>query len=437
MLITLCYFIVYIFEALILKYYCNAIFVSKCSPSKQWSVLFILYMLLFSFSFAKNFLINIFSFCFVTFIYILFSYKLKWYYALFHAFIITTIMGLSEIIVSTTFHQLALHLYTSNYNFYNVIILSIVSKQLYFFIMHIISSIQKPKVTNTRDKSSPAFILISLLCLWITSMLLIIGYYVDFSTQFSYIMAFSSLLFLMINIIIYILYAYVQRKNEEFTQMHLQIQKEADLVNFYKMLSKQTESHKMLIHDIKKHLYSISLLNAQHEYKKINDYIENLIHSSQLNKSLRVCDNDFLNAILNRYLEKCEKLHIILEIDIRKHTCSFIDEYEITSLFCNLLDNAIEAAENCPGAFIEVYSGYLELQNYLLLSVKNSCCRKPILDSKNHIKSYKSNSGIHGIGLKSVIRVVEKYNGNFEFSYDEKERIFCTVIVLTNSQEEE
>ena len=155
--------------------------------------------------------------------------------------------------------------------------------------------------------------------------------------------------------------------------MHLQMQKESDLVHFYQMMAEQTDAQKLVIHDIKKHLYAISLLNHEHENQKISDYIESLTHSSQLKVSMRVCENDFLNAVFNRYLQRCEHFLITLNIDIRKQALSFMDEYDMTSLFCNLLDNAVEAATGYPNAFIEVYASFSKSHNLLLLSVKNSC----------------------------------------------------------------
>lgn len=98
---------------------------------------------------------------------------------------------------------------------------------------------------------------------------------------------------LIVNIFVYFLFSYTLRKNEEFTQMHLQMQKESDLVQFYQMMAEQTDAQKLVIHDIKKHLYAISLLNHEHENQKISDYIESLTHSSQLKVSMRVCENDF------------------------------------------------------------------------------------------------------------------------------------------------
>ena len=75
--------------------------------------------------------------------------------------------------------------------------------------------------------------------------------------------------------------------------MHLQMQKESDLLKFYQMMADHGDAQKLVIHDIKKHLYAISLLNHEHENQKISDYIESLTHSSQLKVSMRVCENDF------------------------------------------------------------------------------------------------------------------------------------------------
>lgn len=214
------------------------------------------------------------------------------------------------------------------------------------------------------------------------------------------------------------------------------MQKESDLVHFYQMLAEQTDTQKLVIHDTKKHLDAISLLNHQHENQKINDCIEQLTHSSQLKASLRVCENDFLSSIFSRYSQKCKYLHIILDIDIRNQALSFMDEFDMTSLFCNLFDNAAEAASSCPDAFIDVYAGFSKSHHVLLISVKNSCMQKPVIDAKGHLKTQKSPNGIHGTGLKSVLCVVKKYEGNYEFSYDDQDHIFSTVITLTNSGKE-
>ncbi|MFR7444236.1 MAG: ATP-binding protein [Sellimonas intestinalis] len=112
-----------------------------------------------------------------------------------------------------------------------------------------------------------------------------------------------------------------------------------------------------------------------------------------------------------------------------------MDKYDMTSLFCNLLDNAVEAATGYPNAFIEIYADFSKSHNSLLLSVKNSCMQKPSINTKGRLKTQKFPNGIHGTGLKSVLRVVKKYEGNYEFSYDDQEpRLSLPAVTLTNSK---
>lgn len=40
--------------------------------------------------------------------------------------------------------------------------------------------------------------------------------------------------------------------------------------------------------------------------------------------------------------------------DIRSDTVQNIYQHDLTSLFCNLLDNALESADNIPDSFIEL-----------------------------------------------------------------------------------
>ena len=61
--------------------------------------------------------------------------------------------------------------------------------------------------------------------------------------------------------------------------MQLQLQKEHDSAEYYKMLIAQNENQRILIHDMKKHLQSIALLNEDNENEKIRAYIDQLMHS--------------------------------------------------------------------------------------------------------------------------------------------------------------
>ena len=58
------------------------------------------------------------------------------------------------------------------------------------------------------------------------------------------------------NLLVFGINQYNRKKNREYTEMQLLLQKETDFTEYYKMLLSQSENQAILIHDIKKHLQS-------------------------------------------------------------------------------------------------------------------------------------------------------------------------------------
>ena len=129
----------------------------------------------------------------------------------------------------------------------------------------------------------------------------------------------STVLLLFINLLVFGMNQYNHHRNIEFTDMQLLLQKEADSAEYYKMLLSQTENRNILIHDIKKHLQTIKLLNEKKDTSKINAYICQLLDSSDLQEPARICDNEILNASLGRYQRQCSIKSISFHADIRSN----------------------------------------------------------------------------------------------------------------------
>ncbi|MDO5346651.1 MAG: ATP-binding protein [Lachnospiraceae bacterium] len=244
----------------------------------------------------------------------------------------------------------------------------------------------------------------------------------------------SSILLLLMNLLIFGISQYTQKKNAELTEMQLLHQKEADLVEYYEMLLSQTENQNILIHDIKKHLQSISLLNEKNKSDKISAYIHQLLDSSDLQETSRICDNEMLNAILCRYQRQCMEKHINFVTDIRSGVLQNIYPHDLTSLFCNLLDNAIEAAENIPDSYIEITVHKKENSPFIIIIVINSCRSTPVYDQDGLPVSHKISKEKHGFGIKSIKKVVKQYHGNLQMYYDTDSGTFHTIITLKQKQ---
>lgn len=201
-------------------------------------------------------------------------------------------------------------------------------------------------------------------------------------------------------------------------------------MEYYQLLLSQNENQSILIHDIKKHLQSISLLNEKNETDKINAYINQLMHSTDLQETSRLCDHDMLNAILSRYKRQCSSQHIAFLTDIRHGTTEFISDTDLTSLFCNLLDNAIEATSGIPEAFIELNISQREKTPFVIITIINSSRTNPLSGENNTLITSKPDKRNHGFGIKSIRKVVNNYHGDLQMYYENKDSTFHTIITL-------
>lgn len=429
--IILCYFIAFTIEALIIKQYCSSLFVSKYPKSIQWFSVFILYAILFGISFFENFTLNTVAFLGINFIYIFFLYKINWLTAFFHSIIATAIMCFSELIAVGLISQLAKDFYTSPDYFYHLLIMILFAKQLYFWIVFLISHLFPHPSEQQQDfiKGSLLLTVIPAITLYIFLTFLAICYYVHIPDTLNRMIAVSAILLLLANLTIWGIYIYFTRKNRQFTDLQLQLQKETDLVSYYNMLLAHDEAQNILIHDIKKHLQAIALLNEQGNKEKIASYIKNLVSSSDLRTASRICDHEFLNAILCRYMRDCKERHIDFQTDIRSNTLHFVAENDLISLFCNLLDNAVEAASKYPDASIRLTVTHKEQAQLTVITLVNSCRTDPF-QKNGRLVSTKKDRALHGLGLKSVERIVARYHGNMQLYYEDQEHLFHAVITL-------
>lgn len=226
------------------------------------------------------------------------------------------------------------------------------------------------------------------------------------------------------------IYYYTQQKSHELINLQIQLQKEYDMAEYYKTLFKQDESQKILIHDIRKHFMSIANLNEQNEQDKIRQYLDTILNSSDLQTSVHISDNELLNYIICHYIQLCKNKNINLKVDVRKKMLQHLDYSELTALFCNLLDNAIEACINIHDSYIDLNITSNEINHITIINIVNTCNTIPTFNKSGMPVSNKNNKLKHGFGLKSVERIINKYNGNIKMYFNNKKMTFHTVITM-------
>ena len=432
---TMCYVLAYFIEALILYYYSVHLFTEKNhSICFQAAVLSIGYLTIFAFSRLNNYILNTASFVIISGIIIYILFDVSVLKCIFHTLILSAVMGLCEVIPLNTIIHFAYDFYAVISSAGNLLIFLIISKLLYFLVsiilVHIFKSVKENNDYQDKGLIFLTFVPLSSLFIMITFVVVCVS--VQLNQRINFLISTSSILLVFINIVVFAFYKYNQQKNRNMTELELRLQHEHDLYEYNKMLNIQDENQRILVHDIRKHLNTITTFALQEKYERIVPYIDSMTKSSMLNSSVRVSDNDILNSIIYRYQNICHEKHVNFKTDIRSKCLDFVSDTDMTSLFCNLLDNAVQATSFINNAFIELSVSRKSNSNFILISLINSCSVNPFVFEKGQKVLKKKRGSSHGIGILSIKKTIQTYNGNINMYYDESTCTFHTIITLKN-----
>ena len=166
-----------------------------------------------------------------------------------------------------------------------------------------------------------------------------------------------------------------------------------------------------------------------------NPEIRTLIHFSQeqvsQNPFPRFCDEEVVNAVLTlkKQMAEAEQIRMNISVLIPKNVS--VSALDLCSLFCNLLDNAIEACRRNT-----TISGYITVKadivrgGYLVIKTENPCEQLPVRD--NHFfRTSKENASEHGYGLKLIEQIAEKYHGQVSVKQEQTRFIVSVLLHLT------
>lgn len=432
--ITLCYAIIYIVEGLIFWIYCNNFLSCKKKSFTELLMIALGYSVLFIASLFDNFWINTAFFMSVNFLLIFILYDVKWYFSILQGALITALNACTELVILSFITHFSPDFYSNISYFRNLSMLAVLSKLLYFFAMLLISKligIYQNKDTKI-NRGTIILMTIPFLTLFVLVTLFNLCLNSNLTLLQDWMISISSLLVLIINVLVFYFYNYNHKINENNISLCLQLERNKAAEDYYNLIQIQDEQQKILLHDIKNHLTSISLINSAAENNsKISDYINNLINSDALSpKACHYCDNNLVNSLLSHYANKCSNLNITLNLDVRLEQKINFTDYELTSILSNLFDNAIEACLNCDSKNIDFVIKRQVSAPVLVINIENSCIHMPKKRSDGTLLTSKKNKTFHGYGLRSVNNTIKKCNGKMETFYDKEKLLFKTIIAI-------
>ncbi|ABR50167.1 signal transduction histidine kinase regulating citrate/malate metabolism [Alkaliphilus metalliredigens QYMF] len=242
------------------------------------------------------------------------------------------------------------------------------------------------------------------------------------------------------NHIVYLLLAMViwEALNIFFLYQSIRIKEQEKMIDIHEkytpILKDMVDEVREMQHESKNHLnvlYGlVQIEDALKAKEEIAQYLEVLIEGMKSTDQLLNIKEPVLSAIIYSKKSLAEKQGIYFHVEFCGEIPVFpLVKYELVELLGNLLDNAIEAAEDSSS--VENPKVFLTLgieANYSMIEVKNT---GGIIKQENieriFERGFSTKKGKHrGYGLYHVKKIVDRYQGTIELSFDGD----CTVLKI-------
>ena len=212
------------------------------------------------------------------------------------------------------------------------------------------------------------------------------------------------------------IYNYVYKKEQRVKQEQVRLQEVL-------MVREENQACHAVIHDTRHFLYTVQSLLEREDIEEAKKLLQDCVDAKLTKK--RFCNRAVLNVILQYYQSVCDKAGISLAVDIRGAVLSDLNDTEMTVLFGNLLENALDACRECTDTAPFIRIRAREEGGHIALAVDNTCCRAP-MEENGRFRSSKHEG--FGTGTASVRSIAQRYHGVTEFHY--QDHIFFASVFL-------
>ena len=218
----------------------------------------------------------------------------------------------------------------------------------------------------------------------------------------------SEIIVVVLSISFVILFLYLKNNyflREQGQRDKMQIAQLQQQYAYYQDKLKDEERIRSIYHDMKNHLLVLEGSQGTDETRRmardlrsqIADY-ENYIHTG----------NDFLDIIIRDKAEKAREKQIDFSAFIDFSGVDFIEPLDISTLFGNGIDNAIEASEKLPQEQRVILVKAGKVQDFVSILIENNCVEEAHADGY----TTKADKFLHGFGISNIKKAAEKYGGS-------------------------
>lgn len=177
----------------------------------------------------------------------------------------------------------------------------------------------------------------------------------------------------------------------------------------YKLSKESIDIVNQKYHDLK---HQINLLKSGADSEKAGEYLEQMEREIKIYETQNKTGNKVLDTILTSKSTHCQRHGIELKFMGEGQLLNFMEDMDISALFGNMLDNAIESVVKIKDRQKRLISLHvIQDKQFIRIRTENYCEENVQFQDGIPITT-KKDKRFHGYGMKSMKKIVEKYGGS-------------------------
>lgn len=307
------------------------------------------------------------------------------------------------------------------------ILVYLIGKLVLFFLVIIIrKKIGKKSMEMLLDTEWLRFLFFPIFTIAVISTMLSVFEHVQTAEQANLLSVIAFGMVGMNIVVFYLINDIVEREMKMHENKIFQIQTKNQL-EMYRSISENFDNQKRKTHEYKNQISCIESLLDKKQYSKLEEYVKKIYGSLNNEPDSINTNNVIVNAILNSKYQEAEAKGIVFVFRVNDLSELKIKDEDVVTILANLLNNAIEACETCETKKVIRFK-FVKEDDMIIIAVKNTF-NYDVIYENGEIKSTKTSSlDEHGVGIKNVLKIIDKYDGSYVIEDKDKEFFFSIII---------
>ena len=243
--------------------------------------------------------------------------------------------------------------------------------------------------------------------------------------KFSYVVI-GIILILVTNFSVFYLYDKISEMFLEQSQKLLFAEQNKYYEKQLDIMKSSLEATLSIKHDMKNHLLALQSLAQNHCYDELLECLNDIIANCEDQTAFSHSGNVVIDSILNFKLQEASKLNAEIILDINLPKDLQVPAFDMATILGNLLDNAIDALKAIEDRrMISVKIKHSRGQ--FIVKISNTF-NGIVIERANYLLTKKKDDINHGLGIKNIKKILEKYDGSMDIEYNAM--IFTSILLM-------